>query len=326
MATIFSGIQPSAQAPHIGNYIGALKQWVELQEGNDALYCVVDLHALTVPQDPKKLQESIDQTYALLLAIGLDSEKSTVFVQSHVPAHAQLGWVLQTISTMGELSRMTQFKDKSAKFKDSIPSGLFTYPTLMAADIVLYDTQIVPVGEDQIQHVELARNLAQRFNNRFGETFVVPNVQIKKEGARIMSLADPSKKMSKSDENKHAAVFLNDPLDVITEKFARAVTDSQTEIVFDKTRSGLYNLLSIYKIVTGKSETDIEAEMKGKGYREFKQEVAQQVIILVEPIQKRMHELLSDRAKLHEIMHKSADKASSRAQKKLEEVYSKIGL
>ncbi|PJE63585.1 tryptophan--tRNA ligase, partial [Candidatus Roizmanbacteria bacterium CG10_big_fil_rev_8_21_14_0_10_45_7] len=269
MATIFSGIQPSAQAPHIGNYIGALKQWIELQSGNDALYCVVDLHALTVPQDPNKLHESIDQTYALLLSIGLDPEKSTVFVQSHVPAHAQLGWVLQTISTMGELSRMTQFKDKSAKFKDSIPSGLFTYPTLMAADIVLYDTQIVPVGEDQIQHVELARNLAQRFNNRFGETFVVPHVQIKKEGARIMSLSDPTKKMSKSDENKHAAVFLNDTPDMIAEKFARAVTDSQTEIIFDPARNGLYNLLLIYKILTGKSEMEIEQECAGKGYKEF---------------------------------------------------------
>ena len=326
MSNIFSGIQPSAQAPHIGNYIGALRQWVELQEGNDAVYCVVDLHALTVPQEPVKLHESIDQTYALLLAIGLDPEKSTIFVQSHVPAHAQLAWILQTISTMGELSRMTQFKDKSAKFKDSIPSGLFTYPTLMAADIVLYDTQIVPVGEDQVQHVEITRNLAQRFNTRFGETFTLPKVLIKKEGARIMSLADPTKKMSKSDENQHATLFLNDTPKVLREKLSRAVTDSQTDIVFDPQRKGLLNLLTIFKAVSGKTEQEIEALFAGEGYQALKKDLAEVVIELVTPIQTRMQELLDDRAALHAIMYHGAQKAEARAQKKLEEVYSKIGI
>lgn len=325
MSRIFSGIQPSAVAPHIGNYLGALRQWVELQN-KDAVYCVVDLHALTVPQNPASLRDSIDTTYALLLALGIDPKIAMVTVQSHVREHAELGWILQTISTMGELSRMTQFKDKSAKHEKSIPTGLFTYPTLMAADILVYDTEVVPIGEDQVQHVEITRDLAERFNSRFGETFTLPKAHIIKETARIMSLSEPTKKMSKSDENKHATVFLTDSADEIRSKFARAVTDSQTSIVFDPTRAGLYNLLTIYSAVTEKQIEEIEAEFVGKGYKELKEAVSGAVIAMITPIQEKMKLYLADREALHAIMIDGALRAREKANKKLEEVYKKIGI
>src|SRR3990167_1226584 len=251
---IFSGIQPSAQAPHIGNYLGALRQWVDLQNDYQAYYCVVDLHAITVPQEKKKLNESIYATYAMLLSVGLDPNLSNIFVQSHVRQHTELTWILNCFTHVGELNRMTQFKEKSTKQSQIISAGLYDYPVLMAVDILLYHTNIIPVGEDQVQHIELARDIAERFNNACGEVFTLPQAKIVKETARIMSLLDPKSKMSKSDTNRSATIFLTDKSDSIRKKIMSAVTDSKKIIEFDKTRLGLYNLLSIYKAITNKTE------------------------------------------------------------------------
>lgn len=323
MRTLFSGIQPSAVSPHIGNYIGALRQWKELE--GDALYCVVDLHALTVPQKPDDLRQSIETTYAFLLALNLH-EQAIVFVQSHVPQHAQLAWIMQTISHMGQLSRMTQYKDKAQKFGDGVPTGLFTYPTLMASDILLYDTQLVPVGEDQVQHVELARDLAMRFNRIYGETFVIPAAHVIKGGARIMNLQNPLRKMSKSDENPSGVLFMTDSKDTIRKKIGSAVTDSQSEIVFDQTRPGLYNLLTIYQAVTGMTRPDIEKSFAGKGYRELKDSVSEAVADALTPIQEKYNGYIRDPNELRKVMEKNALEAQGRAEKKLRDVYARVGI
>lgn len=323
--TIFSGMQPTAQAPHIGNFLGALKQWVELQDEYNAYYCIVDLHAITVLQEPQLLHENSYQSFAMLLALGIDPNKSTPFVQSHNPFHSELGWILNCFTHIGELQRMTQFKDKALKQKDSTTVGLFDYPVLMAADILLYDTDVIPVGEDQTQHVEITRDIAERVNKKYGEVFHFPKAFIVKESARVMSLQDPEKKMSKSDENQNGAIFLLDSADVIRHKTKIAVTDSERSIVFNPDRKGLYNLLSMYKVLTGKSESAIEDYFEGKGYKEFKEELAEHIIALVTPIQKKYEMLINDKGELRAIMKRGAEKATSVAEKKVKEVKEKIG-
>ncbi len=321
---VFSGIQPSGN-PTIGNYIGAIKHWVAEQDMYDNIYCVVDLHALTVPQDPIKLRESVRQLYALLIACGLDPDRSAIFVQSHMHEHAELAWILDNITPLGWLNRMTQFKTKAGADREAANAGLYTYPVLMAADILLYQADGVPVGEDQKQHVELTRDIANTFNNRFGETFVEPRPIIREVGARIMSLDDPTKKMSKSDsESSYIAVL--DPPDVIRRKIARATTDSLRTIEFDESRPGIFNLLTIYQSLTGQSREQIEAEFAGKGYKEFKAALADAVIATFEPIQRRYAELMDDPAALQALMAAGAAKIRPIAQATLQTVMEKVGL
>jgi tryptophanyl-tRNA synthetase len=321
---VFSGIQPSGN-PTIGNYIGAIKNWVAEQDIYDNIYCVVDLHALTVPQDPAKLRESIRQLYALLIACGLDPERSALFVQSHMHEHAELAWILDGITPLGWLNRMTQFKTKAGVDREAANAGLYTYPVLMAADILLYQADGVPVGEDQKQHVELTRDIANTFNSRFGETFVEPRPIIREVGARIMSLEDPTKKMSKSDsESSYIAVL--DPPAVIRKKVARATTDSLRTIEFDENRPGILNLLTIYQSMTGESREHIEAEFAGKGYKEFKAALGDAVIATFEPIQQRYAELMGDPAKLEALMAEGAAKIRPIAQATLQTVMEKVGL
>src|SRR5690625_3176145 len=304
MKTIFSGIQPSGTLT-LGNYIGAINQFVKLQNEYDCYFCVVDQHAITVPQDTKELKHHIKSLAALYIASGIDPEKATIFVQSDVPAHVELGWMLQSMSYMGELERMTQFKDKS-EGREAIPSALFTYPTLMAADILLYQTDIVPVGDDQTQHLELTRNLAERFNNRFGETFQVPEIQIPEVGARIMSLQEPTKKMSKSDENQRSFISMLDTPKQLEKKIKSAVTDSDGIVKFDKeNKPGVSNLMSIYASCTKKSIETIENEFTNKGYGHLKSAVAEEVIRLLEPIQKKYNELINS-TELDNILTKGA--------------------
>jgi tryptophanyl-tRNA synthetase len=324
--TFFSGIQPTAQAPHIGNYIGIFKQWVEMQNEYNPYYCIVDLHALTVLQDPVKLKEAIYASYAMLLAVGIDPKLTTLFVQSGNPHHAELAWILNCLTTQGELSRMTQYKEKSAKQKDFVSVGLYDYPVLMAADILLYDSEVVPVGEDQVQHIELTRTIAKRFNNKYGFTFVLPKPKLVKEGARIMSLQDPDSKMSKSDENTKATLFLLDQPDVISNKVKSAVTDSESTIEFNPNRKGLFNLLSIYKALSGKSMEVIEDEFSGKGYREFKEALTELVINEFTPIQKKYSQYINDKAELEALMKAGAQRAIDTTTAKIREVKEKIGL
>lgn len=291
MSIIFSGIQPSGTIT-LGNYLGALKHFVDLQENNQCYFCIVDEHAITVPQDPKQLQQNIRSLAALYIAVGIDPLKSTLFIQSEVPAHAQLGWVMQCISYIGELERMTQFKDKSAG-KDAVSAGLLTYPPLMVADILLYKTDIVPVGEDQKQHLELTRDLAERFNKKYNEIFTIPEVSIPKVGSRIMSLQDPTKKMSKSDPNTKAFISMLDDEKQIEKKIKSAVTDSEGIIKFDKdNKAGVSNLLTIYSICSNQSIENLEKQYEGKGYGEFKADVAGTVINTIKPIQERYYSLL----------------------------------
>ena len=274
---IFSGVQPSGHLT-IGNYLGAIKNWVELQDDYDSFYCIVDLHALTVRQDPKELRRRSLSVFALYLACGLDADKNTIFVQSHVSAHAELAWILNCYTYMGELSRMTQFKEKARRHKDNINAGLFTYPVLMAADILLYQAHLVPVGADQKQHLEITRDIAQRFNSIYGDVFVIPEAYIPKVAARIMNLQEPTKKMSKSDENENAFISMLDTSDVIMRKFRRAVTDSEAQVRYDEeNKPGISNLMNIYAAVTGKSYEEIEQEFDGKGYGDFKR-------LLVKPL------------------------------------------
>jgi len=322
---IFSGIQPTAQAPHIGNYLGALQQWAGLQESYQPYYCVVDLHAITVPQEKKKFNESIYATYAMLLAIGLDPNMSNIFVQSHVRQHTELTWILNCFTHIGELNRMTQFKEKSAKQTQIISAGLYDYPVLMAVDILLYHTNIIPVGEDQVQHIELARDIAERFNNAYGEVFTLPTARIVKESARIMSLSDPKSKMSKSDTNQNGTIFLTDKPDIIRKKIMSAVTDSKKSIEFDKTRLGLYNLLGMYKAVTGKSEKDIENHFSGKGYKEFKSELSEVLIELIMPIQQKYATYIADKTTLEIYMRQNAHKATIVAEQTVRRVKEKLG-
>ena len=323
---IFSGIQPTAQAPHLGNYLGAIRQWVNLQQENQSYFCVVDLHAITVPQPKEALTEAIYASYAILLALGIDTKLSRLFVQSMVPEHTELTWLLNCYTSVGQLSRMTQYKEKSEKQKQFVSAGLYNYPVLMAADILLYDTDKVPVGEDQIQHVELTRDVASRFNHLYGAVFKLPEPLLIKDTARVMSLQQPEKKMSKSDSNKNAILFLLDSPDEIAKKIGSAVTDSQTEIKFDPSRPGLYNLLSIYKALKPATDTEIEDHFQGQGYRELKNELTELVVEFLKPIQQRYQEIIKDKAQLSKLMKTQSELVREVAAKKISEVKEKIGL
>lgn len=320
---IFSGAQPTGQL-HIGNYLGALKNWVALQDEYEAFYCIVNLHAITLPQDPTTLRKATLDLARIYLAAGVDPEKSTIFIQSDVPEHAELTWVLSCISRMGELERMTQFKDKGKGNTERAGVGLFTYPVLMAADILLYQTDLVPVGQDQKQHLELSRDLAERFNRDFGETFTVPEPYIPKAGASIKSLQDPEKKMSKSDENPNGSIFLLDDPDRVTKKIKRAVTDSGTTIEFDDSRPAISNLLSIYQILTERSAEECVAHFEGKGYGHFKTELAEVVVEFLRPFQDRIREF--DDETLLSILKPGAEKARSIAADTLRKVYERMGI
>jgi tryptophanyl-tRNA synthetase len=320
---IFSGAQPTGQL-HIGNYLGALKNWVALQDEYESFYCIVNLHAITLPQDPKVLKQKTLDLARIYLAAGIDPEKSVIFIQSDVPEHAELTWVLSCISRMGELERMTQFKDKGKGNTERAGVGLFTYPVLMAADILLYQTDLVPIGQDQKQHLELTRDIAERFNRDFGETFVIPEAYIPPVGAKIMSLQDPTKKMSKSDENVTGSIFLLDDADTITKKIKRAVTDSGTDIKFDETRPAITNLLTIYHLLTGKSNEECEAHFAGNGYGQFKAELAEVIVEFLRPFQERVQQY--DDATLNAILKPGAEKASDVAKRTLSDVYSKMGI
>ncbi len=324
---LFSGVKPTS-TPHIGNYIGALKQWVELQHRYPCYFCIVDLHAITVPQDPKELRASTIDIAATYLAIGLDPKRCNLFIQSEVPEHTELGWVLGTLAKMGEMERMVQFKDKSEKAgRERSGLGLFSYPALMAADILLYDTTIVPVGEDQMQHVELTRLLARRFNEHFGPTFTIPQVLVQKHGARIMSLQDPEKKMSKSDESKNGVIMLDDDADTIRHKISRAVTDSGSDIRFDaEKKPALANLLTIHHHMTGRPIQDIEQEYAGKGYGEFKRDLAEAVINHLAPITKKIKEYKENPEHLMGILDHGRDQARHAAKEKMKLVYDRMGL
>lgn len=347
---IFSGAQPTGSL-HIGNYLGALKNWVALQDEYEAFYCIVNLHAITLPQDPKTLRQKTLDLARIYLAAGIDPEKSTIFIQSDAPQHAELTWVLSCIARMGELARMTQFKDKSPRSLNkrliqarasldaeairiaenealldfgSAGVGLFTYPVLMAADILLYQTDLVPVGQDQKQHLELCRDLAERFNRDFGETFKVPDPFIPPVGASIKSLQDPLKKMSKSDENLNGSIFLLDDADTIAKKIKRAVTDSGTEITFDESRPAITNLLTIYHLLTGKTTDESVAHFAGKGYGQFKAEIAEAAIEFLRPFQERVKQF--DEESLDTILKTGAEKARSIAAQTLADVYAKTGI
>ena len=324
---VFSGAQPSGELT-IGNYMGALRQWVQMQDDYDCIYCIVDQHAITVRQDPTELRKRTLDTLALYLACGIDPEKSTIFVQSHVPQHAQLGWALNCYTYFGELSRMTQFKDKSARHAENINAGLFDYPVLMAADILLYQTNQVPVGIDQKQHLELSRDIAQRFNAIYGDIFTVPDPFIPKGGARVMALQDPAKKMSKSDDNRNNVIALLEDPKAAAKKIKRAVTDSEEppRVAYDlENKAGVSNLLDILAGVTGKTIPELEAEFEGKMYGHLKGAVAEAVSDMPTNIQERFNTFRNDEALLNKIMKEGADKAKARAQTTLDKVYEAIG-
>jgi tryptophanyl-tRNA synthetase len=325
MKTIFSGIQPSGIIT-LGNYLGAMKHFVPLQEEFNCYYCIVDQHAITVPQDPATLRENIRRLAALYLAVGLDPEKVTLFIQSEVPAHAKLGWIMLCTAYVGELERMTQYKDKSQGRGESIPGGLLAYPPLMAADILLYGTHYVPVGEDQKQHLELTRDLAERFNNRYGEIFTIPEIRVPEVGARIMSLQDATKKMSKSDPNQGAYISMLDDKDTIAKKIKRAQTDSDNAIRYDKeNKPAISNLMTIYSLCSGKSLEEIEEMYVGKGYGAFKSDLAEVVIETLAPIQERYHDLFNS-SKLDDILNAGAEKANRVANAMLYKVEKAMGM
>ena len=321
---IFSAIQPTGTIT-LGNYLGALKNWIKLQEDFNCIYALADLHAITVRQEPAKFRANIYEAYALLLACGVDVEKSLFFIQSHVSTHAQLAWILNCYTQFGELSRMTQFKDKSAKHSDNINAGLFTYPSLMAADILLYQADLVPVGADQKQHLELTRNIAERFNGIYGNVFKVPDPYIPKTGARVMSLQEPAKKMSKSDENINSYVAVLDKPEVIMKKFRRAVTDSEACVKYGEGKDGINNLMGIYSAVTGKTNEEIEQEFDGKGYGDFKTAVGEAVVEELRPIQEKFAQFIKDKAYLKECYEKSAQTAEKISQRTLDKAAKKIG-
>ncbi len=322
---VFSGIQPTGDI-HIGRYLGAIRHWVAMQKDYDSIFCVVDLHAITVTQDAKLLKGRTREFAGLLMACGIDPEKSILFVQSHVQEHSELAWILNCFIPMGWMSRMTQYKEKAAKQKGQVSVGLFDYPALMAADILLYDTDVVPVGDDQKQHVELARDAAQRFNSIFGETFVLPEPMIADVGARIMGLDDPTKKMSGSEEGPNHAIALLDKPDVIRAKIMRATTDSLKEIKFDEKRPGIYNLLTIYQIFTDKTKKEIEAQFEGKGYADFKKALAEVIIEGLRPLQERYNKIISEPSYLDAVLKEGAAKAQPLAQKTLAKVHKVVGL
>lgn len=321
--TILSGVQPSGTLT-IGNYLGALRNWATMQYDYNCYFCVVDLHAITVRQVPAELRQNCLKTLALYLAVGIDPNANALFIQSHVPAHAELAWVLSCYTMFGELSRMTQFKDKSAKHSDNINAGLFTYPVLMAADILLYQPDLVPVGNDQKQHIEIARDIATRFNNAYSETFKIPEPYMPKAGARVMSLSDPTSKMSKSDLGD-GSVFLLDSRDVVIKKIKRAVTDSGAEIKYAEGKDGINNLMSIYSAFTGKSYDEIEREFLGKGYGDFKLAVGEIVADALAEIQEKYNTFISDKQQLNKILIEGAQKASYTAERTLRKVYRKVG-
>jgi tryptophanyl-tRNA synthetase len=321
---VFSGVQPSGNLT-IGNYLGAIKNFSAFSEEYHCFYCVVDMHAITVRQVPADLRRRTYETLALYIAAGLDPKKNTLFVQSHVPAHAELGWMLNCFTMFGELSRMTQFKDKSQKHADNINAGLFTYPTLMAADILLYQTELVPVGVDQKQHLELARDIAQRFNGQYSDTFVVPEGYIAQTGMKIMSLAEPTAKMSKSDPNPNAIVYILDSKDDILRKFKRAVTDSGCEVRAGEGKDGINNLMTIYRCFTGKTNEEIEAEFTGRGYGDFKLAVGEACADALAPVREEYARLIADKAYLESVMKEGAEAAAYCARKTITKVKRKLG-
>ena len=322
---VFSGIQPTGPI-HIGNYLGAIKQWIELQEKNECVFCIVDLHALTVPYDPKKLQELILEKAIAYLAAGVNPEKSIIFVQSQVREHAELTWLLNTVTPLGELGRMTQYKEKSKKFKSNLNAGLLDYPVLMAADILLYQTDLVPVGEDQAQHVELTRTIARKFNQRFGETFNIPEVKLPKMGARIMSLINPAKKMSKSDPWE-SYIGLFDEADEIKQKIMRSVTDTGKIIKYNpEKKAGISNLLTIYSLFSGKTIKELERKFKTKGYADFKKSLTEVLVNSLEPFRRKRKELLSREVYVKEILEQGRKRAEILAQSTMNEVRKKMGI
>lgn len=321
---IFSGIQPSGQLT-LGNYLGAIKNWVKLQDEFDCYFCVVDLHAITVKQEPKDLRQRTLEVLAIYIASGIVPEKNTLFIQSHVPAHSEAAWLLTCNTYMGELGRMTQYKDKSQKYGDSIGAGLFTYPVLMAADILLYNTDLVPVGQDQKQHLELARDVANRFNNAYSPTFKVPDPYIPKIGAKIMSLQEPTKKMSKSDDNPNSYILIMDPPEVIRKKVSRAVTDSLGIINYTDEQPGVKNLLDILIAINGSTAEELVTYYKDKGYADLKKDVADAIVSELEPVQNKVNEILKDKKALEEIYKLGAEKASYVSMKTLRKMQKKIG-
>lgn len=321
---LFSGMQATGNLT-LGNYLGALKNWVDLSDQYECFYSVVDLHSITVRQNPAEFRQKAKNLLALYIAAGLDPTKNCIYYQSHVSGHAELSWILSCFTYMGELNRMTQFKDKSAKHADNINAGLYTYPVLMAADILLYQTNVVPVGKDQLQHLELTRDIAQRFNSIYGDVFQIPEPYIGKSGAKIMSLQDPLKKMSKSDENPNASIYLTDDKDTIIRKFKRAVTDSEANICYREEQPGVSNLLEIYSACTGKSIDEAVAEFAGKGYGDFKIAVGETVADMLAPLQSRHADILNDKAYLDGIVKENAEKAQYFANKTLRKVQKKVG-
>ncbi|MCR5467990.1 MAG: tryptophan--tRNA ligase [Lachnospiraceae bacterium] len=322
---ILSGIQPTGIFT-LGNYIGAIRNWEQMQEDFECAYFIADLHSLTVRQEPAKLRKQILEAFALLLACGIDPKKSLCFIQSHVPTHTELSWILSGVTQFGELSRMTQFKDKSAKHADNVNAGLFTYPVLMAADILLYQADFVPVGADQKQHLEFTRDIAERFNSRYSPTFTLPEPYIAESGARVMSLQDPTKKMSKSDENPKAFVSILDTPDVIMSKFKSAVTDSDTEVCYKEGKDGINNLMSIYSVLNNKSLDEVEKEFAGKGYGDFKKAVGETVVEALRPIREEFDRLKTEKAYLEEVYTEGARNATAISSRTLSKVKRKVGL
>ncbi|MBR4543030.1 MAG: tryptophan--tRNA ligase [Lachnospiraceae bacterium] len=321
---LFSGMQATGNLT-LGNYLGALKNWVKLSDEYECFYSVVDMHSITVRQDPAELRKRARNLFILYVAAGLDPEKNCIYYQSHVSCHAELAWILNCYTYMGELQRMTQFKDKSAKHADNINAGLFTYPVLMAADILLYQADVVPVGKDQLQHLELTRDIAQRFNGVYGDVFTVPEPYLGKAGAKIMSLQDPSKKMSKSDENENASIYLMDDPDAIMRKFKRAVTDSEAAVRYRDEQPGIKNLIDIYCACTGKSPEETEKEFDGKGYGDFKMAVGESAVAVLKPLQERCSDLAKNKDYIDKAIKENAEKAEYYAQKTLRKVQKKVG-
>ncbi len=321
---VFSAIQPSGTIT-LGNYLGAVRNWVAMQDEFSCIYALADLHTITVRQEPAQFRKNIMDAYASILACGIDAEKSLFFMQSHVTTHAQLAWLLNCYTQFGELSRMTQFKDKSAKHADNVNAGLFTYPTLMAADILLYQADMVPVGADQKQHLELSRNIAERFNGIYGNVFKVPEPYIPKNGARVMSLQDPTKKMSKSDENVNACITLMDSPETIMKKFKRAVTDSEAKVRYAEGKDGINNLMTIYSAVTGLTFEQIERDFDGKGYGDFKTAVGEAVVEELRPVKERYEKYIADKAYMLECCHKADEAAQKFSQRTLDKAMKKIG-
>lgn len=321
---IFSGMQPSGYVT-LGNYLGALNNWTKLQDDYNCLYCIVDMHAITVRQDPAKLRKQARDILMQYIAVGLDPEKNIIYYQSHVPQHAELSWILNCYTYMGELSRMTQFKEKSSKYSNNINSGLFTYPVLMAADILLYQANLVPVGHDQLQHLEITRDIANRFNGIYGDVFTIPDAYVGKVGARVMALQEPTKKMSKSDDNQNNTIALLDDPKVIINKFKKAVTDSDNQVRFSEDKPGISNLLNIYCAVTEKSIEEAEREFANVGYGQFKLAVGEAVVNVLESIQKRFKELENNKDYIDNIIKVNGEKASKIADRTLSKVHKKIG-